>query len=51
MEEHFTAKQKYTLVLTTIGAVVLVILVKLTGLWAIGAALMAGFVGALLHSF
>ncbi len=50
-EERFTAKQKYTLALVAIGAVVLVALVKLTGLWAIGAALLAGFVGAMIHSF
>ena len=49
-EEHFTAKQKYTLILTTIGAVLLVVLVKLVGLWAIGAALMAGFAGGMIHS-
>lgn len=50
-EEHFTAKQWYTLVLVAIGAVVLIALVKLVGLWAIGAAMLAGFVGAIIHDF
>lgn len=45
-EEHFTAKQKYTLALLIIGAVALIALVKMLGFWALGAALLAGFVVA-----
>ena len=48
-EERLTAKQWYTLVLVIIGAVVLIALVKLVGFWAIVAALLAGFVVALMH--
>lgn len=50
-EERLTAKQKYTLTLVIVGAVVLVALVKLVGVWAIGAAILAGFVGAFIHDF
>ena len=50
-EERLTAKQKYTLTFVIVGAAVLVALVRLMGLWAIGAAMLAGFVGAFIHDF